>query len=296
MDNIRYNVCPVCNERIPAMSLVKGMCRCCYCEKTIPKKFSEDNYMDPGELPEEMKGLTDIEEMLIAQVFTVITVYWLRGGQTGYRENVINFPQDIREFTTQLPRHPSSLNVLVVRRQSTNGPTEFRDFTVRRDKVGNALLWLKSNNRYYKDITIDHEILQTLPKNGSIINLLPQIQDDQITKENPIIDENPFDDESRNETISRTFVPSIIPTPRETTAINDTLNRVQSNNAPVMWPEIDGIPINEFQTPGYMARAFPTLYPYGQGDLRSERARDIKPAEYFKHMLWYKDGRFARHT
>ena len=47
---------------------------------------------------------------------------------------------------------------------------------------------------------------------------------------------------------------------------------------------------------GYMARAFPTLYPYGRGDLCSERARDIKPAEYFKHLMWYKDGRFARHT
>jgi hypothetical protein len=27
MDKIRYNFCPVCNERIPLMSLVKGMCR-----------------------------------------------------------------------------------------------------------------------------------------------------------------------------------------------------------------------------------------------------------------------------
>ena len=60
-----------------------------------------------------------------------------------------------------------------------------------------------------------------------------------------------------------------------------------------MWPEIEGSPINEFQTPGYIARAFPTLYPYGKADLRSERIRDIKPAKYFKHLLWYKDGRFA---
>jgi len=45
-----------------------------------------------------------------------------------------------------------------------------------------------------------------------------------------------------------------------------------------------------------MARAFPTLYPYGKADLRSIRAREIKPAEYFKHLLWYKDGRFAQHN
>ena len=88
----------------------------------------------------------------------------------------------------------------------------------------------------------------------------------QSAEKNPITDKNPFDDESGDDTISRTFVPSITPTLRETTAINNSLKRVQStNNAHVLWPEIDGFPINEFQTPGYMARAFPTLYPYGEG-------------------------------
>src|SRR5688572_5573810 len=104
-----------------------------------------------------------------------MTVYRLRGGQNGYRRNVINFPQDIQEFTLRLPRHRSKLDVLVVRRQSKNN-SSFRDFTVRRNKVANALIWLKLNNHYYEDITIDTEILQTLPENGSIITLLLQIQ------------------------------------------------------------------------------------------------------------------------
>jgi len=164
MDDIRYNACPVCNERIPGMTLVEETCHRCHREKTIPKKFSKENYMDPGELPEQLKGLTEIEEMLIAQVFCVMSVYWLRRGQNGYKGNVINFPQDIREFTTHLPRHPSSLNVLVVRRQSATSLAEFRDFTVRRDKVHNALIWLKLNNRYYKDITINNETSEVYPK------------------------------------------------------------------------------------------------------------------------------------
>ncbi len=245
--------------------------------------------MNPGDVPDELKGLTEIEEMLIAQVFTVMTVYRLRGGQTGYRGNVINFPQDIQEFTNRLPRHPSSLDVLLIRRQSANDSTAFRDFIVRRGKVGNALVWLKANNRYYEDIIIDQEILQSLPENDSIAKLLPQLNNDQI------IDEISPDEENGDDGIARTFVPLPVSTQREDVAINDTLDRMQSNNLPLMWPEIDGFPINEFQTPGYIARAFPTLYPYGHSDLRSERPRDIKPAEYFKHLMWYKDGRFARH-
>ena len=42
--------------------------------------------MDPDDILDELKGLTEIEEILIAQVFTVTTVYRLREEQTGYRE------------------------------------------------------------------------------------------------------------------------------------------------------------------------------------------------------------------
>ena len=65
---------------------------------------------------------------------------------------------------------------------------------------------------------------------------------------------------------------------------------MRSDAAPIMWPNIDAIPVNEFQTPGYIACAFPTLYPTGAVDFCSERIRDVKPAEYFSHLLRYKDG------
>ncbi|PKK59202.1 hypothetical protein RhiirC2_719980, partial [Rhizophagus irregularis] len=116
MENIRYNLCNVCQERIPLLTLVKETCKRCYYEKNTggtPKKFSGGNNMHPGDVPNELKGLSEIEEMLISQVFTVMTVYRLRGGQNGYRGHVINFPQDIQGFTKQLLRDPRSLDVLV---------------------------------------------------------------------------------------------------------------------------------------------------------------------------------------
>jgi hypothetical protein len=67
--------------------------------------------------------------MLIAQVFPVISVYTLSGGQYAYH--------------------------------SEDGSI-FRDFHVRRGKVMRALHWLKANNKFYRDIDIDDEILQTL--------------------------------------------------------------------------------------------------------------------------------------
>ena len=80
VDNFRSYLCPICNEKFPSIVLVNGKCRRCYnecSEEGYPKKFSAGNMMDPGEVPEELQGLTEIEEMLITQVFTVMTVYKL---------------------------------------------------------------------------------------------------------------------------------------------------------------------------------------------------------------------------
>ena len=68
------------------------------------------------------------------------------------------------------------------------------------------------------------------------------------------------------------------------------------NNAntpsPVPWPTFGDRPVNEFTTEGYIAMAFPTLFPKGAANLRDaiNRRADVKIAEYFKSLLTYKDG------
>ena len=54
--------------------------------------------------------------------------------------------------------------------------------------------------------------------------------------------------------------------------------------------EYSGIPVNEFQTPDYISCAFPILYSTSAADLYLERIKDVKPAEYFLHLLRYKDS------
>ncbi|PKC52048.1 hypothetical protein RhiirA1_482379 [Rhizophagus irregularis] len=61
---------------------------------------------------------------------------------------------------------------------------------------------------------------------------------------------------------------------------------MQNDNPPSLWPEIEGIPINEFHMPGYMVRAFPMLYPYGKADLRLAHVKEVKPAKYFRHLIF----------
>ena len=64
---------------------------------------------------------------------------------------------------------------------------------------------------------------------------------------------------------------------------------------PVHWPTLGEKPINEFQAEGYFSRAFPTLFPSGEGDFTVPRLRPITIGYYFKHLILYKDGRFAKH-
>ena len=88
----------------------------------------------------------------------------------------------------------SSLDIFVVRRQSTNDTSAFRDFTVRKSKVDRASVWLKENNPHYNDIIINSKILDPLPENGSILNLIPQLTGEQSTDENE--EANANEDES----------------------------------------------------------------------------------------------------
>ena len=87
-------------------------------------------------------------------------------------------------------------------------------------------MWLKENNCYYEDIIIDHKILQSLPENGSIVRLLSQLQNDQIIDGISV--------EESGDRIVRTFVPLLTSTCRKNVTINDALDRIESNNLPLL--------------------------------------------------------------
>lgn len=106
--------------------------------------------------------------MLISAVMPIMSVYRLPHGQNGYSGHVINLPQDVASFATSLPRIPSELDVIVVRKEGSNH--SHRDFHVRRSVVQCALQWLVIHNQYYQsnNIHIDLNALQQLPEDGNL--------------------------------------------------------------------------------------------------------------------------------
>lgn len=90
------NVCNNCNKGFPTIKILKGI-NCSTCSKTTTiKKFTSENNMDPGDVPEELQNLSYIEQMLIARVHPVMSLYRIKGAQYAYSGNVINFQQNIQ--------------------------------------------------------------------------------------------------------------------------------------------------------------------------------------------------------
>ncbi len=121
--------------------------------------------------------------MLVSAIMPIMSIYRLPLGQYGYTGHVINLPQDVISFAHSLPRLPSELDVLVVRREQDQS---HRDFRVRRAVVQQALEWLLENNKYYRanQVHLNEDILRQLPENGDISELT-SLQLEESTSEDP---------------------------------------------------------------------------------------------------------------
>ena len=135
-EHLEHRQCIVCKEAWPTRQNLTSevyICYRCKRDKKSPKKFSAENDMDPGVVPEQLRGLTQVEEMLISRVCPIMRVYRKHGGQRGYQRHVLNLPQDIQSFLNRLPSRVADFPVTVVRRHGADDT--HRDFTVRRHKV-----------------------------------------------------------------------------------------------------------------------------------------------------------------
>lgn len=137
--------CINCSARFPSLLLQKNWCSRC---RKNPTKFAQLNDMDPGHAVLELTCLGLIEEKLIELYWPFVSVYKTSGNQYGYSGHVISFPQDIHEITTNLPKTLVDLKGDTVER-----------FEVNADRLRTALIYLKKNNKYYEDISINEERL-----------------------------------------------------------------------------------------------------------------------------------------
>ena len=264
--------------------------------------------------------------MLVSAVMPIMSIYRLPQGQYGYSGHIINLPQDVASFANSLPRLPSELDVIIVRKEGTD--QSHRDFHVRRNVVHQALQWLIMHNKYYRanNVCIDGNALDQLPEDGNLAQLRviaidsPTMDsptstaststsspapitstspDDVIPTCNSGLVDEPYNSYSAH--LPQSFVPTAVRSMTEQEAMVKSVEERQSSSSPspssatLMWPSIGGMPINEFTTEGYFTCAFPTLFPTGAADFSGRRQNQVTIGNYFKHLMMYEDSRFANH-
>ncbi|KIK71599.1 hypothetical protein GYMLUDRAFT_105292, partial [Collybiopsis luxurians FD-317 M1] len=130
-----------------------------------------------GDVPLQLSCLTYTEELVIARAHTTKCWAKINEGRNSFQPtdqraasgNVCIHPHEIRNIAQCLPRPLSTLHdeiaVIFVSENSQATPEMFRrtPFLVRRQKILEALIWLKANNALYNDIIIDYKTLQQYP-------------------------------------------------------------------------------------------------------------------------------------
>lgn len=91
LDEIEYNTCEGCLEEGFNLGLDGAMCsRCRHDTESPVRKWSAANKVHPGK-PPCLKGLTDMEEMLISRVKSYTQVRWVKQQHPSYQEQIIRW-------------------------------------------------------------------------------------------------------------------------------------------------------------------------------------------------------------
>ena len=167
-------------------------------------------------------------------------------------------------------------------------------------------MFLRGNHCDYKNLEIDNDNLLALPEDGSITDQLPACEVDEPFFPNPNdipngqglpnADPNELDDE--NQLPQTAVVPNLLPDQTEIERLQRVLTQathpVDFNMLSV--PSVADDPISEWDSKPVFRMAFPGLFPFGQGDFYEPREEVISLGDWIRHLLKYKDGRFARHS
>jgi hypothetical protein len=164
------------------------LCRSCHSQLSRDHQPRESlanfRFVRPT-VPEELRGLTWIEELLIGRVHVNGRICRLGERHNpssffGIKGHVVFLPQDASRLLDLLPMSPASLpEVVKVVWTGKSSPDKSRlrsRFTVRKQKVYNALQWLIRNHADYQGhVIIDEELMRSWADTFVVVELLDTI-------------------------------------------------------------------------------------------------------------------------
>ncbi|KAJ6560619.1 hypothetical protein DFH09DRAFT_1247852 [Mycena vulgaris] len=237
--------------------------------------------------------------------------------QRGVRGHIIVYPQRPSDIAQTLP--PSLEDVITpicVIFVGSHPPsaewlkTKATPLIVRKERVMNALAWLKIHNHLYRDVIIDSTVLRDhddsvlLPFH--IQHIVPSAGIDSTTSDYvpgsalPPPDVPGLADIMRPPT-SETAFQSVVVADVDGNAPSHVLRSEAMKHLRKPGGNYVEIPhdrkaVNEFKNPNLFPMMYPTLFPYGLGGLEDPRRRSpIAFRRHIKHLFNLEDRRFQEH-
>ncbi|XP_063426085.1 uncharacterized protein LOC134709887 [Mytilus trossulus] len=309
-----------CTDDCKTNCAFEGTCRtslwiCYTCHRKMLKgKIPADSFSNSlllENVPVELKQLNSIEQQLIAQNIPFMKIMALpKGGQKGVHGPVVCVPSDLKKVTSTLPRSENEsllLKVKLKRKLSYKGYDKYQ--FVRPNHLEQALLYLKDQNIWYKDVAINNEW----------INPIPELNDDQVEKDESesdhteLVRENKKEEEKTKTTSSTTGNEKEIES-EPVSYIDDRLRGVQLDTClqPAdigqealdlcfdqvfnLAPAENNSPLSVLQESGIEAKTFPVHFPTGKNTFDEIRDEKLTIGRYFNLRLMSVENRFARDT
>ena len=257
------------------------LCSSCYHGMAVDEKTPGDslaNYRWIGDVPEELQGLSWLEEDLISRAHLIGKIVRLQNRNvTSYfaiKGHVVLVPQDTRKLVDILPASPDSLldSIRVVWVGKTE-PTKLnlrRHFTVRTEKVRRALEWLCQNHADYREVQIDEEEIGRWPS----VFVAEKLMNSMARVRRPA-GEDALRDGFGVEDMDIAGIDGDLPMPAsaliDTNGVSESpvvsklheLARLKENSEKIVNVITGNELLSDYNTCYYFTAAFPTLFPYG---------------------------------
>jgi hypothetical protein len=150
--------CKICHKIGMNMKMSKKLNESCcwHCSKLDPDYFVDnkllliwidDKFKIQYHVPYQLQILTDAEKMLIQRLSPFIPLHHIKSGTLGIKGHCCCFEQNLQETCDVLPRLPSDVTVIKMihtYKREISGEYGQRIFTVNKNRVLNALYWLKN--------------------------------------------------------------------------------------------------------------------------------------------------------
>ncbi|KAL6304620.1 hypothetical protein BKA93DRAFT_714786, partial [Sparassis latifolia] len=205
----------------------------------------------------------------------------LPNSQRGVKGHIIIYPQHPENIAEILPPPLEDIvtPICVIFVGSSLPSAEWlrekaKPLIVRREKVRNALLWLKQHNMHYKDIKIDQESLNSLAEQQilpfKVEHVLPDESHELLTSRydthTALCNELAPSSVDRCESLFQNVVVTDIDANAPANEIRAAAVRhLKQNNGSYLQIPHDPKPMNEFFNSNLFPLMYPTLYPYSVG-------------------------------